>query len=60
MGDFWVKLALADEGEAKKLIDRAAAARNPFDEKYSRVEDKNWESCTQALNAIRVNALMGR
>jgi hypothetical protein len=58
--DVWVKLALADEGEAKKLIDRAAATRNPFDEKYSRVEDQDWESCTQVLNAISVNELMGR
>lgn len=57
--DVWVKVALADEGEAKKLIDRAAATRNPFDEKYSRVTDQDWETCTQVLNAISVQELMG-
>lgn len=58
--DVWVKLALADEGEARKLIDRATATRNPFDEKYSRVEDQAWETCTQVLNAVSVNELMGK
>lgn len=58
--DVWVKVALADENEARKLIDRAAATRNPFDEKYSRVEDQDWETCTKVLNAISVNELMSR
>jgi superfamily II DNA/RNA helicase len=58
--DVWVKLALADEEEADKLIDRAVATRNPFDKKYSKVEDQDWESCTQVLNAFSVNELMSK
>jgi hypothetical protein len=40
--DVWVKVALDAEAEARQLIDRAAATRNPFDTKYSKVEDADW------------------
>jgi hypothetical protein len=35
----WVQIALDSEAEARQLIDRTAATRNPFDAKYSKVED---------------------
>ena len=37
--DVWVKIALEGEQEALQLIDRTTATRNPFDAKYSKVED---------------------
>ncbi len=48
--DVWVKIALDNEQEALRLIDRTAAARNPFDAKYSKVEDANWEACSLVLD----------
>lgn len=58
--DVWVKIALHEENEAKKLIDRTSVTRNPFDEKYNRVEDENWDNCSQVLNAVSVRELLSR
>lgn len=58
--DVWVKLALNDEAAAKQLIDETQTAKNPFDEKYSKVEDADWESCTKVVNPITVKELLSR
>ncbi len=47
--DVWVKIALEGEQEARQLIDRTVATRNPFDAKYSKVEDADWETCSLVL-----------
>jgi hypothetical protein len=47
--DVWVQVALNDEEAANQLIDRTTATRNPFDVKYSKVEDADWESCSTVL-----------
>ena len=56
--DVWVKVALNDEAEISELIDQTAATRNPFDKKYSKVEDAAWETCASVLNPISVRELM--
>lgn len=56
--DVWVRMALQDEQAANQLIDRAAATRNPFDVKYSRVEDANWEECSSVLNPVSVREVL--
>ena len=56
--DVWVELAMGNEDAANQLIDRTRAARNPFDEKYSKVEDADWESCARVLNPVSVNELL--
>lgn len=56
--DVWVKVALNDEQAANQMINRAAATRNPFDVKYSRVEDANWEACSSVLNPISVREIL--
>jgi superfamily II DNA/RNA helicase len=56
--DVWVKVALNDEAEIAELIDQTTATRNPFDKKYSKVEDAAWESCATVLNPISVRELM--
>ncbi|RFC53051.1 MAG: Superfamily II DNA and RNA helicase [Verrucomicrobia bacterium] len=56
--DVWVQVALHDEKEARQLIDRTTATRNPFDVKYSRVEDDDWETCSSVLNAVSVRELL--
>jgi hypothetical protein len=48
--DVWVKIALDGEQEALRLIDRTAATRNPFDAKYGKVEDADWETCSLVLD----------
>ena len=48
--DVWVQVALNDADAAKQLIDRTTATRNPFDIKYSKVEDADWETCSTVLD----------
>jgi hypothetical protein len=56
--DVWVRVALHDEQAAHQLIDRTAATRNPFDAKYSKVEDADWETCASVLNALSVKEML--
>lgn len=58
--DVWVQVALNDEQAANQLIDRTAATRNPFDAKYSKVEDADWETCASVLNAVSMRELLSR
>jgi hypothetical protein len=58
--DVWVKVALKDEQAARQLIDRSTTTRNPFDVKYSRVEDAEWETCTTVLNSVQVKELLSK
>ncbi len=58
--DVWVRIALDDEQAARRLIDRAAAAKNPFDARYGKVEDADWESCATVLNKVSVRELLSR
>lgn len=58
--DVWVQVALKNEGEARQLIDRTTATRNPFDVKYSKVEDADWESCSSVLDPITVRELLSQ
>lgn len=56
--DVWVQLAEHNEAQARELIDRTAVARNPFDAKYSKVEDADWESCSIVLNSFSTGELL--
>ncbi|MFN0299633.1 MAG: helicase-related protein [Burkholderiales bacterium] len=58
--DMWVQVALNDEQAANQLIDRTTATRNPFDAKYSKVEDADWETCASALNSVSMKKLLSR
>lgn len=58
--DVWVNVALNDQQAAQQLIDRTTATRNPFDVKYSRVEDADWETCASVLNRISTKELLSR
>ena len=58
--DVWVQVALNDEQAANQLIDRTTATRNPFDAKYSKVEDADWETCASVLNGISMKELLSR
>lgn len=56
--DVWVQVALNDEQAAQQLIDRTTATRNPFDVKYSKVEDADWETCASVLNSVSMKELL--
>jgi hypothetical protein len=58
--DVWVQVALNDEQAANQLIDRTTATRNPFDAKYSKVEDADWETCASVLNGLSMKELLSR
>jgi ERCC4-related helicase len=58
--DVWVQVALNEEQAARQLIDRTAATRNPFDEKYSKVEDADWETCSLVLDPQAVKEQLSR
>lgn len=58
--DVWVQVALHDEQAANQLIDRSTATRNPFDAKYSKVEDADWETCSSVLNGLSMKELLSR
>lgn len=58
--DVWVKIALEGEQEARLLIDRTTATRNPFDAKYSKVVDADWETCSLVLDPRTVREQLSR
>lgn len=58
--DVWVNVALHDEQAARQLIDRTVATRNPFDVKYSKVEDADWETCASVLNKVSMTELLSK
>ena len=56
--DVWVEIAMNNEDAAKQLIDRTAVTRNPFDAKYSKVEDADWETSPLVIDPIAVRELL--
>ena len=47
-----------DQVAANQLINRATATRNPFDAKYSKVEDADWETYASVLNGLSVREML--
>ena len=52
--EVWVQIALQNEQAANQLIDRTKATRNPFDVKYSKVDEADWETCSTVLEPMTV------
>jgi hypothetical protein len=48
--DVWVAAALRDEEEAKRVID-AVPKRHPFEMRYDRIENVEWETCSRVLDS---------
>ncbi len=46
--DVWIDVVSGEVEESKKLIE-SVHPRHPFDEKYNRVSDIDWESCATVL-----------
>ncbi len=47
--DVWIDVANGEIEEAKKLIE-SVHPKHPFDEKYNRVSDIDWETCATVIN----------
>lgn len=58
--EVWVQIALQNEQAANELIDRTKAARNPFDVKYSKVNEAEWETCSTVLEPITMKELLSQ
>lgn len=57
--DAWIKLALGDKEEAKRIID-ALPEEHPFEIRYAKIENVNWESCTTVLSAQEKRRVLGQ
>ncbi|MDI6776798.1 MAG: helicase-related protein [Syntrophales bacterium] len=49
--DVWVWAALREEELAKQVIDEVPR-RHPFEMKYDRIENVEWESCSRVLDSL--------
>lgn len=49
--DVWIEMAIGDKEEAKNIIDNLPT-QHPFEMKYNKIEDIDWESCSDVLNNI--------
>jgi len=49
--DVWVWAALREEEQAKQVIDEVPR-RHPFEMKYDRIENVEWESCSRVLDSL--------
>jgi superfamily II DNA or RNA helicase len=47
----WIEIALGNQERAKEIID-AVPQKHPFEMKYNKIENINWESCSTVLNAL--------
>lgn len=55
--DVWIDVANGEIEEAKKLI-QSVHPKHPFDEKYNRVADIDWETCAIVLNADETKKIL--
>ncbi|MGI8550545.1 MAG: phospholipase D-like domain-containing anti-phage protein [Dehalococcoidia bacterium] len=51
LGDVWVAVAQRDEQKAREIIDQLPPT-HPFEMKYDRVEQVDWESCSTVLDSV--------
>jgi hypothetical protein len=49
--DVWIWAALHEEEKAKEVIDELPE-RHPFEMKYDRIENIDWESCSRVLDSL--------
>ncbi len=49
--DVWIEVATGNKEEAKKIIDNIPK-KHPFEMKYNKIENIDWESCADILNNV--------
>ncbi|MBW2708168.1 MAG: DEAD/DEAH box helicase family protein [Deltaproteobacteria bacterium] len=55
--DVWIDVANGEIKEAKKLI-ASVHPKHPFDEKYNRVAEFDWDTCAIVLNAEETKSIL--
>ena len=57
LDDVWVNVARNDDAEAQKIIDEVPET-HPFELRYDRISNVDWESCSQVLDVrLQLDAL---
>jgi superfamily II DNA or RNA helicase len=56
--DVWVDVAKGELAEAERHINEVQNIKHPFDERYSKVKDIDWDRCTTVLSSSDVKDLM--
>jgi superfamily II DNA/RNA helicase len=54
----WIDVAQGEVEDAKRLID-GIQQTHPFDDRYAKVENLDWESCAKVLSATEVQKVLG-
>ncbi|NLA49676.1 MAG: helicase, partial [Bacteroidales bacterium] len=49
--DVWIEVAMGHKEKAQQIID-SVPEKHPFEMKYDKIEDVDWESYTKVLNNI--------
>ena len=49
--DVWIEIAMGNKERAKEIIDNVPE-KHPFEMKYNKIENVDWESCSEVLNNI--------
>lgn len=49
--DVWIEVAMGNKERAKEIIDHVPE-KHPFEMKYNKIENVDWESCAEVLNNI--------
>ena len=58
--DVWIDIANGEIEKAKKLIE-SIKPKHPFNKKYNKISQIDWESCSKVLNADeKMNMLMNK
>ncbi len=57
--DVWVEVAEGHEAQAREIIN-AVPERNPFEIRYDRIENVDFETCTTVLNEVERLEALGR
>jgi superfamily II DNA or RNA helicase len=53
----WIDVAQGEMDEAKRLIN-GLEQTHPFDDRYAKVENIDWESCTKVLSEVEMRKLL--
>ncbi|MBA7591878.1 RNA polymerase-associated protein RapA [subsurface metagenome] len=55
--DVWIEVAMGNKERAKEIIDHVPE-KHPFEMKYNKIENIDWESCAEVLNNIERKQLL--
>ena len=53
----WIDVAQGEVEDAKRLID-GIQQTHPFDDRYAKVENLDWESCAKVLSATEMQKVL--